>query len=374
MKVVKVRTEENKERYYVTNNAGYPIEPILKFIRFKDHTGYARNTLKAYCYHLKSYFEYLEQRKLDFQEVTIDDLSLFVNWLQNPFKSLKVIPVNSLEKARSNRTINQMINSVLIFYDYLLRHEKYSNDISQRLKRFISTPSRNYKGFLYGIADKNNRITSNVLKLKEAKRRTKILNKTEITAIIKACNNKRDEFLIRLLFETGLRIGEVLSLWIEDFDVNDQKINLKDRGPLVNNSEIKTVYSPRSIDVSKDLLNLFMEYICKYHTFEVETNHVFIKISGKNRHEPMNYININDLFITLRKKTKIYVTPHIFRHTSLTLLSESGWKPEYLRKRAGHKNIYTTINTYIHPSDEKIQKEFKQISSKFSLKSLKDGE
>lgn len=117
-----------------------------------------------------------------------------------------------------------------------------------------------------------------------------------------------------------------------------------------------------------------MEYICKYHTSEVETNHVFIKISGENMYRPMDYININDLFITLRKKTKTYVTPHIFRHTSLTLLSESGWKPEYLRKRAGHKNIYTTINTYIHPSDEKIQKEFKQISSNFSLEIIMDGE
>jgi len=374
MKVVKVRTEENKERYYVSNNEGYPVEPILKFIRFKDNTGYARNTLKAYCYHLKSYFEYLEQRKLDFQEVTIDDLSLFVNWLQNPFKSLKVIPVNSLEKARSNRTINQMINSILIFYDYILRHEKYNNDISERLKRFIRTPSRNYKGFLYGIAYNNSQITSHVLKLKEPKQKPKTLNKNEISRIVKACNNKRDEFLINLLFETGLRIGEVLSLWIEDFDVTEQKLTLKDRGPLVNNSEIKTISSPRNIDVSADLLNFFMEYICKYHTSEVKTNHVFIKISGKNIYKPMDYININDLFITLRKKTKIYVTPHMFRHTSLTLLSESGWKPEYLRRRAGHKNIYTTINTYIHPSDEKIQKEFKQISSKFSLETLMDGE
>lgn len=227
MKVVKVRTEENQERYYVSNDDGYPIEPVLKFIRFKDNTGYARNTLKAYCYHLKSYFEYLEQRNLNFQDVTIDDLSLFVNWLQNPFRSLKVIPVNSLEKARSNRTINQMINSILIFYDYILRHEKYSNDISERLKRFISTPSRNYKGFLYGIAYNNNRITSHVLKLKEPKQRPKTLSKNEISEIVKACNNKRDKFLINLLFETGLRIGEVLSLWIEDFDITEQKNKFK---------------------------------------------------------------------------------------------------------------------------------------------------
>lgn len=138
MEVVKVRTDDNKERYYVADNNGLPIEPILKFIRFKDNTNYARNTLRMYCQHLKLYFEYLEQRNLDFKDVIIDDLSLFVNWLQNPYKSLNVIPTNKVDSARSPRTINIIVNTVLTFYDYILRHEEYSNNISDRLKKFVS--------------------------------------------------------------------------------------------------------------------------------------------------------------------------------------------------------------------------------------------
>jgi len=38
--------------------------------------------------------------------------------------------------------------------------------------------------------------------------------------------------------------------------------------------------------------------------------------------------------------------------------------PEMLRKRAGHKNIYTTINTYVHPSDDEIAKAFHEASEK----------
>ncbi|MBY6829028.1 transposase, partial [Clostridium botulinum] len=56
MEVVKVKTEEGKERYFVADDLGLPIEPILKFIRFKDNTNYARNTLRMYCQHLKLYF------------------------------------------------------------------------------------------------------------------------------------------------------------------------------------------------------------------------------------------------------------------------------------------------------------------------------
>ncbi|URZ07766.1 tyrosine-type recombinase/integrase [Clostridium felsineum] len=374
MEVVKVITEDNKERYFVANNEGLPIEPVLKFIRFKDNTNYARNTLRMYCQHLKLYFEYLEQRELNFQKVTIDDLALFVNWLQNPYKSLKVIPTDKVYSARSPRTINIVVNTVLAFYDYILRHEEYSNNISDRLKKFVSVPSRNFKGFLYGIAHEQKKVTSHILKLKVPKSKLKTLTKEEISILISTCNNFRDKFLLSLLYETGFRIGEALSLWIEDFDISDMVIDLKDRGQLENNAEIKTVSSPRSIDISQNLADMFMEYIAEYHTEEVETNHVFIKISGENQYKPMNYVDVDNLFRSLKKKTNIHVTPHMFRHSSLTILRMAGWQPELLRIRAGHKNIYTTLNTYIHPSDKEITEEFNKTQPNLNLDIYNEGD
>lgn len=367
MEVVKVKTEDGKERYFVADDKGLPIEPILKFIRFKDNTNFARNTLRMYCQHLKLYFEYLQQRELDFQKVTIDDLALFVNWLQNPYKSIKVVPTHQVETARSPRTVNIIVNTVLAFYDYILRHEEYSNNISDRLRKFVSTPSRNFKGFLYGIAYEQKKVTSNILKLKVPKSKPKTLSKEEIGTLIRVCNNLRDKFLLTLLYETGMRIGEALSLWIEDFDISDMVIDLQDRGELENNAEIKTVSSPRRIDISQNLADMFMEYIAEYHTEEVETNHIFIKVSGANKYKPINYTDVDNLFRSLKKKTGIYVTPHMFRHSSLTLLRMAGWQPELLRIRAGHKNIYTTLNTYIHPSDEEITEEFNRTRPNLDL-------
>lgn len=374
MEVVKVKTEDGKERYFVADDCGLPIESILKFIRFKDNTNFARNTLRMYCQHLKLYFEYLQQRELDFQKITIDDLALFVNWLQNPYKSLKVIPTHQVETARSPRTVNIIVNTVLTFYDYILRHEEYSNNISDRLKKFVATPSRNFKGFLYGIAYEQKKVTSNILKLKVPKSKPKTLSKEEIGTLIRTCNNLRDKFLLTLLYETGMRIGEALSLWIEDFDISDMVIDLQDRGELENNAEIKTVSSPRRIDISQNLADMFMEYIAEYHTEEVETNHIFIKLSGSNKYKPMNYTDVDNLFRVLKKKTDIYVTPHMFRHSSLTLLRMAGWQPELLRIRAGHKNIYTTLNTYIHPSDEEITEEFNRTQPNLDLDIYSEGD
>ncbi|WP_331482170.1 site-specific integrase [Paraclostridium ghonii] len=214
MEVVKVRTEEGKERYFVADDEGLPIESILKFIRFKDNTNFARNTLRMYCQHLKLYFEYLEQNNLDFQKITIDDLSLFVNWLQNPYKSLKIIPVKPIDTARSPRTVNIIVDTVLMFYDYILRHEEYSNNVSERLKKFVTSSSRNFKGFLYGIAYDKKKVTSNILKLKVPKIKPKTFSKSEIEKLVRVCINLRDKFLLSLLYETGMRIGEALSLWI----------------------------------------------------------------------------------------------------------------------------------------------------------------
>ncbi len=368
MKVVNVQNFEGKERYFVADDNGIPIESALKFIKFKDNLNYSRNTLRQYCQSLKLYFEYLEFIKKDFKDITIDDLSLLVNWLQKPNINKKIIKLNQANKTRHPKTINAIVDTVLMFYDYLLRHEEYSNNISEKVKKFLSIPNRNFKGFLYGIAYENKKITSHVLKLKLPKENFKTLSKEEVAILIESCTNYRDKFLLNLLYESGMRIGEALSLWLEDVDISNNFIDIKDRGNLENNAEIKNVSSPRKIDISQNIVDMFMEYINIYHDENVETNHIFIKICGKRKCKAMNYTDVDNLFRQLRRKTNIYVTAHMFRHTSLTTLRMAGWKPELLRVRAGHKNIYTTLNTYVHPSDIEITKEFSKTKETISLK------
>ncbi len=171
-----------------------------------------------------------------------------------------------------------------------------------------------------------------------------------------------------------MRIGEALSLWLEDFDLDGLKITIRDRGELENLAEIKTVHSPRQLDCTQDLADLFMAYICEVHTCDINTNHVFLKLRGANAGKPMDYTDVDNLFRALRKKTGIRITPHVFRHTSLSLLYADGWAPELLRIRAGHKNIYTTINTYIHPTEEEIAAAFHKAAPRLSKPCLAKGE
>jgi integrase len=357
MEVVKVRTEDNEERYYVADDEGRPIRPILKFIRFKDNTKCTKNTLRMYCQHLKLFFEYLEQRKLDFQEVTIDELILFLNWLQHPYKSLKVVSMNKVDSARRPRTVNVIINTVLAFYDYIIRDEEYNNNISDRFKKFVSTRSRNFKGFSYGIDRDQKNAKRNILRLKVPKSKIKILTKEEVTILVNTCSNFRDIFLLSLLYETGMRVGEALELRNEDFDIRDRTINLKE-----TNAEIKKYSKIRRIEISQALADMFMKYIAEYKTEQVNTNHVFIKIIGEHRGTPMKYIDIVNLFRTLKRKTGIDVTPSMLRNSSATFLRVDGWEPEMLREGAGYKNNYSALHTYIYPSDKEIIEEFNKVN------------
>ncbi|MBU3102835.1 hypothetical protein [Clostridium gasigenes] len=77
------------------------------------------------------------------------------------------------------------------------------------MKQVFTGGNRYYKDFLYHV-NKDKPSNKNILRLKEPRRKIKILTKEEMEKVYRSTSNIRDEFLIKLLFETGLRIGEAL--------------------------------------------------------------------------------------------------------------------------------------------------------------------
>ena len=368
MKVIELKTVDGKVRYYLAEDTGAPVKPVLRYLKFKDNAGYARNTLRMHCIHLKHFFTYLGEAGKDYEQVNIDDLAGFLAWLKNPGILKKIVPLR-FKPEHQPQTINAMVDTVVMFYDYLLRHEGMENQLSEKLVKFVRNPGRNYRSFLHGIAE-NRMIKSHILKLPVPRMQIRTISKEDAVKLLDSCTNLRDYLLLYLLFETGMRIGEALSLWLEDFDMAGLTITLHDRGEMENLVEIKTVSSPRRLDCTQELMDLFTGYICEHHTAEVHTNHVFLKLRGGMAAKAMDYRDVDNLFRTLRKKTGINVTPHMFRHTSLSLLYSAGWEPEMLKQRAGHKNIYMTLDTYVHPSEEEVAEAFRKASESLKMPSV----
>src|SRR5713226_3435 len=177
MRVVEVETQDHKIRYVVMDEEGKLVDPIVHYLKYLDRVGSARQTLRSYAAALRQYWEFLLQEHLDWQHITLDDLSRFVLWLKLPSSSLKVLPVHPVEQARSNRTINHTLTVVRGFYDYHWRMEEVSINLKDQTTTSSPGRFRQYKSFLHHIT-KGTPVEKNILKQKEEKRqRPKIVTK-----------------------------------------------------------------------------------------------------------------------------------------------------------------------------------------------------
>src|SRR6266700_1593790 len=222
MQVVEIETQDQQRRYVVVDDEGVLVEPVVRYLKYLDRIGVARNTLRSYATALRLYWQYLEQEELDWQQITLDDLSRFVLWLKLPSGSLKVLPAHPVEQARSNRTINHTLTVVRGFYDYHWRMEEVSTNMKEKTTTYLYPRLRRYKSFLHH-STKGSPVTKNILKQKEVKRqRPKTITKAEVQELLDACTNQRDRLLVWLLYESAMRVGEILALFVEDVDVAER--------------------------------------------------------------------------------------------------------------------------------------------------------
>ena len=255
MKVQEVLID-GKKRYLLIDGNNKPVVPVLKYLKYLDNIGKAENTLKSYCHHLKFYFQFLNEKEKGYKDVDLDLLGEFISWLRSPYQSTKVVQFQQTKAKRSERTINTMLTHVQSFYDYLMRIEDYEKDLSERTKKQVIGNYRSFKPFLHHIS-KGKPFDKNILKIKEPRREVLTLTKAQVQAVHDACSNVRDALLIRILYEGGLRIGEALSLWIEDFDVGSTTIRVR---------KSKTVSGQgRKVYVSGDTMNVFQDYLIDIH-------------------------------------------------------------------------------------------------------------
>ncbi len=142
MRVVEIQTVVQLRRYVVIDDEGVLVEPIVRYLKYLDRIGAARNTLHSYATVLKQYWDYLSQQKLDWQQVTLDDFAQFVLWLKLPTGSLHVLPAQPVPQARSNRTINHALTVLSSFYDYQWRMDAISTNMKEKTTTYLHPRAR----------------------------------------------------------------------------------------------------------------------------------------------------------------------------------------------------------------------------------------
>ena len=126
----------------------------------------------------------------------------------------------------------------------------------------------------------------------------------------------------------------------------------------------------RIVHVNKELMQWYSAYLIDEYPDDLDCDFVFVvtKAPGKGKiGNPLSYQTVNSLFRRLAKKTGIEVNPHLLRHTHATELIRAGWDMSYVQKRLGHADIQTTVNTYVHLSNEDLMNEYNKYLAQREL-------
>ena len=358
MKVQKGILPNSGLRVWIVLDDEYlPIEPIGKYLHYLESVGRSPNTIGTYARNLKLFWEFLLCSKLDWLEIDLEQLSNFIHWLRNPSRSRSVLSIEPQVSLRCEKTINHCLTTVCGFYEF---HERLGASVGVEVYRYQLQLRRKYKPFLHHIS-KGKEVKTRRLKIKEPKKFAGCLTPEQVNTLVEACNTLRDKFLMRLLYETGLRIGEALGLRHSDMITGKtNEIHVIPRLDNANHVRAKAGVE-RIVHVSKELMQWYSAYLIDEYPSDIDCDFVFVVIKAPGKGEigtPLTYKTIDNLFRRLSKKTDIKVNPHLLRHTHATELIRAGWDMAYVQQRLGHTDIQTTINTYVHLTDNDLRIEY----------------
>ncbi len=345
MKVQKIQLGVNHHSYIVIDNDYLPVKPILRFIRYLDNCDKSINTVRAYANHLKLFWDYLAENAIEWQKITLDQLSAFIRWLRSTKENDKIIYLNESQQRKST-TINSILGCLSSFYRY--HHHAGNTDVV--LAESTNFYGNRYKSLLHH-AHKNKLARRRIISVRQYKQLPKTITNSEFKRLIDACTNPRDRFLFALLYETGMRIGQALGLHHEDIKSWDNEIHLKPR--IDSHSDIRGKSTKTNIiSVSKSLMLIYSNYVSSIQN-QIESNYIFLSYKDFT---PLKYAAVRKLFNRLSSKTGIKIMPHMLRHTHATELMKTGMDPAFIQKRLGHASIQTTIDTYTHVDQEMMKK------------------
>ena len=162
----------------------------------------------------------------------------------------------------------------------------------------------------------------------------------------------RDKVII-ILLKLGLRRGEMLSLKIDDFDFENERINFIGKGN-------KGAFVPMINNDSKDLQD-YLELRNGLPRIE-EGNNFFLVREYNKCYKSLKEREMYDILYDLTKRTVgRKVNPHCFRHSIATLMLDEGTDLRTIQETLRHESIMTT-EIYTHVSKGKVKKALEELN------------
>ncbi len=313
MKVQRVRLDTDQQVSWIVLDDDYvPVQPICSYLKFLQDLERSPHTRRATAHHLKLFWEYLRDENLCWTEIDVTRLASFITWLRR--SEAEVISIEVKSARRTNATIDQILGAVHSFYDFHIRLKT----IPELPLYQLSMPyRRQYKPFLHGIV-KAKPEQRRVVSAKRERRLPKTLTPEQVQDLIDACAHIRDKFLLTLMYQTGMRVGQVLGLKHADLCVEDGSIQIVPRDDNPNGARAKT-RNPYIIPALPDVMQLYTDYLIDdLGALEADSlpDFVFVNLWEGEVGRPMTYEAAMSLVKRLCKRILFRLGPKKMERTA----------------------------------------------------------
>jgi integrase/recombinase XerD len=343
----------NAQSWTVVDESGLPVPPIENFLAFLAAIERSPGTLRAYATSLKFWFEFLEWIGVTYDVASVDDLARFVAWLRAPAPNVVVLEGGTARRGPA--IVNRHLAGVFAFYEHQTRS---GGELAERLKAWRSTGRRSYKPFLHHVT-KGQPVASRTVGLRIPERRPRTLSREDVLVVIGAAEHLRDKFLLTLLAETGMRVGQALGLRHGDFVSRSRELRIVPRSDNANGARAKTADAV-TIPLTTALVRLYSEYLhVEYGT--LDSDYVFVNLWAEPLGQPMTYGAVAQLVARLRARTGVEFNLHMLRHTAATEMVRAGLSIEVVARLLTHRSSTVTSQTYVHLGLDDLRAELVRV-------------
>ncbi|HMQ47253.1 MAG TPA: tyrosine-type recombinase/integrase [Saprospiraceae bacterium] len=238
--------------------------------------------------------------------------------------------VDLINKGYSSKSVTRKISTLKAFYRFLVRKKGLENDPTLK----VSAP-------------------------KVPKKLPAVLRVSELENLYQALpfsddyEGKRNQCLLELLYQTGIRRSEAINIKISDIYHDQALLKVSGKG----NKE-------RLIPLGPALMNLIGQYHqARLAEFPDSSKNSFFFLTSKgNPMYPKLVYNIvhKHLSLVTQNESK---SPHTLRHSFATHLSENGADLNAIKSLLGHASLAST-QIYMHNSIERLKKVYQQAHPK----------
>jgi len=283
------------------------IKSFISYISLEKK--YSNNTRIAYQGNLDEFHKFCIE-KYDIQNIEKVEYTIIRSWI-----------VFLIESGNTNRTVNRKISVLRSYYKFLLK--------TGTIK---ISPLKKHKP------------------LKESKKINVPFTVKEISDVLDGnyfstdYNGHLERSIITLLYYTGIRRVELITLKLTNLDLNTHKIKVLGK----RNKERLIPLLPEAVSC----MRTYLKYRKELNKI-IDDKFLFLSELGNKLKDAFVYKTVNNYFSKV--STKVKRSPHMLRHSFATHLLDNGADLNAVKELLGHESIAAT-QVYTHTSMEQIKK------------------